>query len=255
MHRSGTSATAGWLHQIGINMGDQLLDRNINNQKGHFEDLSLLNFHLNIAHNEKVHNWKNYSKIKLKDENSFKYQAQRLIAKRDEKHTQWGWKEPRMVMYLDYWKPLLNDAMFLIIYRHYSQVTASLVNREIRNLSEKMGLKLSKKMISFLGSIFRARRNKYIQLWSNYNKELLKFYKNNKSNSIILDFDSIRSHPLILFQFLKSKGFDITKKNDFFDSSLIQQNKFENLNLQAEELYIELNNSRTNNFSSTHKTI
>jgi hypothetical protein len=42
----------------------------------------------------------------------------------------WGWKEPRATLFLDFWRATLPDLKFLALYRHYAQVVDSLLRRE-----------------------------------------------------------------------------------------------------------------------------
>lgn len=44
-HRSGTSATAGCLHQLGVHLGNRLMPATYANKKGHFEDLRVVGVH------------------------------------------------------------------------------------------------------------------------------------------------------------------------------------------------------------------
>jgi len=44
MHRSGTSATAGLLHRLGIHMGQELMPATPFNPKGYFEHLQVRDF-------------------------------------------------------------------------------------------------------------------------------------------------------------------------------------------------------------------
>lgn len=240
MHRSGTSATAGWMHNMGISMGEHMLGSNINNQKGHFEDLSLLNFHIEIAKNEGIHNWKVYSKIELLDRQTFNHQAKNLISNRDQINQQWGWKEPRMVLYLDYWKPLLKEASYIILYRHYSEVAASLVSREIRNFLSKIKIDPSKKTLRFLQSVFNKRSHNYIKLWKHYNRELLAFYDQNVEFSAVFDFDQIRQNEDSFMDYLSDQGFNIEGNKGFFDVSLISKRNTQLFDKEAESIYKEL---------------
>src|ERR1700754_1963530 len=45
MHRSGTSALAGFVSHLGFDVGERLLPTNEFNQKGYFENEAVVNFH------------------------------------------------------------------------------------------------------------------------------------------------------------------------------------------------------------------
>ena len=44
MHRSGTSLIAGVLHEMGVNMGSNLMKADEYNPKGYFEDIEIYKF-------------------------------------------------------------------------------------------------------------------------------------------------------------------------------------------------------------------
>ncbi len=48
MHRSGTSLTASILQSSGVNIGERLVGKEIGNEKGHFEDLDMVDFHKEV---------------------------------------------------------------------------------------------------------------------------------------------------------------------------------------------------------------
>lgn len=50
MHRSGTSLTASLFHAAGVRQGDQLLGANHRNDRGHYEDLGINEFHRTALH-------------------------------------------------------------------------------------------------------------------------------------------------------------------------------------------------------------
>ena len=45
MHRSGTSATAGWLHALGVNLGPYLMAEDPTQPKGYFEHAEIVGIH------------------------------------------------------------------------------------------------------------------------------------------------------------------------------------------------------------------
>jgi hypothetical protein len=45
MHRSYTSLVSRWLHNCGVNMGEQFLPEGTGNSDGHFEDIEFFELH------------------------------------------------------------------------------------------------------------------------------------------------------------------------------------------------------------------
>src|SRR5947209_7206603 len=48
MHRSGTSLISQWLYKCGLHIGEHLLEPNVGNIEGHYEDLDFVRMHEKI---------------------------------------------------------------------------------------------------------------------------------------------------------------------------------------------------------------
>jgi hypothetical protein len=91
-HRSGTSACAGVLHHLGVNMGTRLLPANEKNPKGFFEDLDFSDLHHSM-----IGEWyKPTDKITPVLIESYS----KLIEKKS-KHAIWGIKDPKLCMVME----------------------------------------------------------------------------------------------------------------------------------------------------------
>jgi len=89
-HRSGTSAVAGVLHHLGVNMGQTLLGPSDGNPKGHYEDKVLLDL-LDKA----IGDWKKPTP----DFEQVRFRYSEAIRER-EKQMLWGMKDPRLCYFL-----------------------------------------------------------------------------------------------------------------------------------------------------------
>ncbi len=135
MHRSGTSFLASLLQRMGVDIGQNLLEGNEGNPRGHFEDKDVLDFHLRALerNREDVPRFFDtgiYRRTPLVFEPTEQEQleAQSLIEAR-ERQGFWGWKEPRTCLFVDFWMDLLPSARGLVIYRHPLEVFVSFVKR------------------------------------------------------------------------------------------------------------------------------
>lgn len=91
-HRSGTSAIAGILHHLGVNMGTRLLPANEKNSKGFFEDLDISDLH-----HQMIGVWYD-PKDKTTPALIEKYS--KLIEKRSNQAL-WGVKDPKLCMLME----------------------------------------------------------------------------------------------------------------------------------------------------------
>lgn len=133
MHRSGTSLITHLIAKMGINLGDDLMEANEYNPDGYWESNALVELHermLKFTGNE----W--YAPINPIDNSllreKFGDDAQKLIASMDEQAKDWCWKDPRMSIFLDFWKHFFKsrEILYITVVRHPHAVAASLLKRD-----------------------------------------------------------------------------------------------------------------------------
>lgn len=135
LHRSGSSATAGVMHHLGIHMGDKLLPATEYNAKGHFEDSEFVTINEEILRAAKG-SWYNppvREKIKNLQFPTSKLQA--FVAKHEK--PVWGLKDPRTLLTYELWKPFLEevaDITYVFVHRPYEASIKSLARRDHSNL-------------------------------------------------------------------------------------------------------------------------
>ena len=125
MHRSTTTLTAKWLQSCGINIGDKLLEGDIGNSEGHYEDMDFLKLHMDILHenglpgggvifpNQREFDFDGFNKIEISD-----YYREKAIASVEFKsrlHKEFAWKEPRTCLFLPFYADIIPDAKYLFI--------------------------------------------------------------------------------------------------------------------------------------------
>lgn len=138
MHRSGTSALAGVLYQLGINLSDNLLPPQDDNKKGFWEHKDIYQIHEKLL--KDLHSsWDDVRGLPDKWWTSdivAPYEEKILkILQRDFSNSAfWGIKDPRICRLLLLWKPLIESfdstPYFIIIIRNPIEVAASLAKRE-----------------------------------------------------------------------------------------------------------------------------
>lgn len=122
--RSGTSMVAGTLHTLGIYMGDKL---------GHtYEDPVL---------------------SAICEKKDFK-SAKEMIDKRNKEYSQWGWKRPSSVNYIEKMEDMFEDVIFLVVWRDiFAIANRNKISMEY-DLIESMeqSIKSYRRLLSFVNS-------------------------------------------------------------------------------------------------------
>jgi hypothetical protein len=156
MHRSGTSLVSSLLQSGGLDIGQRLLGAAAGNVKGHFEDLDFLQLHVQILKSQGISSTGFTLQSDIPIEKQYVRRARALIAERRRRGITWGWKDPRTVLFLDFWQQILPEAGFLLLYRSPWDVVDSFVRR-----GDKM---------------FRENPSLAVRIWSHYNRLLLEFH-------------------------------------------------------------------------------
>ncbi|HIK33394.1 MAG TPA: glycosyltransferase [Oscillatoriales cyanobacterium M59_W2019_021] len=203
MHRSGTSLMASFIQNLGIDLGNNLLEADKHNPKGYFEDVDFVEFQRSILPaccNLEEAGWQDWGwtqsetidRAKLTD---YREMAQALIDRRQpEERNLWGWKDPRTSLLLDFWDELLPEARYLFVYRYPWDVVDSIVR---------------------LHSVaFHERPHYALQIWAFYNRHLLNFYDRHPDRCLLVNINSILENPSLLVDRLQTKfNLNLTNPN------------------------------------------
>lgn len=128
MHRSGSSAVAGILHYLGVDMGaEHFMPPSARNPKGYFEDKRFVALNECIlasvggAWNVNVsREWIDYARDKFDGE------IRDLVSGRT---GIWGWKDPRTVMTFPLYASHLSNVEFIVVARTEESIAQSLLSR------------------------------------------------------------------------------------------------------------------------------
>jgi hypothetical protein len=155
LHRSGSSATAGVMHLLGIHMGDRLLQATKHNQKGHFENVEFvqLNQEILISVNSTWNKPPSQEKIA---ETKLSVAKIRTFIERNMKPI-WGLKDPRTLLTFELLKPYLEEVAnitYVFVHRPFESSVRSLANRD-RNTIGSANLILT----PYLKNLYHYRHN------------------------------------------------------------------------------------------------
>jgi hypothetical protein len=171
MHRSGTSLTASMLMESGVDMGERLMGAGPGNPKGHFENIDFVSFHeeLLLFHGLDSRGFDAPVSVEVPD--SFHVRASELVTVNG-KSGAWGWKDPRVCMFLEFWSAFLPSAKFICVFRSPWQVMSSMIRRRTdANMIENPALILN--------------------CWKRYNQALLRLCEKFPDRTILLDVDTV----------------------------------------------------------------
>ena len=178
-HRSATSATANYLNNAGLHMGNELMGNSISNPKGHFEDWAVVRLHdEQLAKNDT--DWQYHDEVPLDIEPDF---LNKYIKLRNSHHSVWGVKDPRACLFLNEWNEALEgQGNFLFVARHWSSCIESLLHRHSRELARQLPENLEDdKRLEFWRKPELAAK-----MWLAYNQKLLAFAKKNPNKSLVV---------------------------------------------------------------------
>ncbi|WP_129788053.1 tetratricopeptide repeat protein [Promicromonospora panici] len=188
-HRSGTSMTAQVLGRAGLPLGDTLLLPNAFNQDGFFEDADIVEAHDDLLA-DAGHDWQ-YAEDDLPPVPGHRLaNLRRIAAERDHRHAVWGFKDPRVCLFLEVWREVLDDPVVLVVYRDPSTAAASLRNRAAR---EVVMMPPAPEAVRFWSDPALASR-----MWLRHNRALVDYAVAHPERSVVVDQDAILAgFPLV----------------------------------------------------------
>lgn len=208
MHRSGTSLVSSLLQSGGLDIGENLVEGNEGNPKGHFENIEFVNFHESVLSSLGVNKIGWTLQTNLQPSEYYYDQAKKLIESNLSNDKPWGWKEPRTTLFLDFWLELLPCAKFLFVYRPVWEVLDSLYRRG--------------------DDIFDHNPEFALQVWMSYNKAIIDFYKQYSQQCLLVNINSVINNPSSLTKMIKDKLSLSLKTPDesLYDRTLLKKQNF-----------------------------
>ncbi len=185
-HRSGTSLVCQLLHRAGLFLGYQLLGPAFSNPHGHFEDTEVLDLHEQIlADNGRT--WLVSEPFLPVATEAHWQRLKWIVERRNAEHHLWGFKDPRVCLFVMLWKHLLPNAKVLLIYRHFSDSAYSLSRRQSTELlSNPAGPQRMYRR-------FWEEPDLALQMWLTYNDALLTFARTYPEETLTISLDMVRS--------------------------------------------------------------
>jgi hypothetical protein len=182
--------TAQLLHQSGLFLGDDLDPPSSSNPYGHFEDREFLALQNAILLDNGT-TWQVTRRFLPVISPARWTQLRELVARREEEHPVWGWKEPRTCLFLEIWKHILPDAKCLGVFRNFADSSYSLERRAASELFR--GVRDPRVHLRFWREPDLA-----VRIWLAYNEALLSFARRHPRDVLVVSFESLRGGlPLV----------------------------------------------------------
>jgi GT2 family glycosyltransferase len=186
MHRSGTSLMASLCQSAGLHIGERLMWPAESNPIGHFEDLDFYEFHQRaLAANGLGREGFVADTDSIQVPESLQAVARELIATRKKLSHRWGWKDPRTVLFLDFWNSLLPDALWLFVVREPSQVIDSLFRRG--------------------DAAFLDNPSFALKVWRHYNEIVCAFVRRHSDRCLVMDVSQIGNDPQAVIDTIRNR--------------------------------------------------
>jgi hypothetical protein len=186
MHRSGTSLLASLCEGAGVHMGEHLLGvGGGGNPKGHYEDCQFLEFHQQVLLANGLGHAGYTAQSTIHVPETMLDRAKSLIAGRSGPDRLWGWKDPRTVLFLDFWHALLPNAKYLFVFRSPWEVIDSLFCRGEGEFNSNPSLAVS--------------------VWLHCNRLIVDFIKRHPSQCVFKEVSQVVDDPAGVFNEIRDR--------------------------------------------------
>ena len=214
MHRSGTSLLASWIEHCGLNIHNgNVMGAHVGNPKGHFEDEDFVDLHSSAILSEypSSKNWQVFVDTFLTFSDGHLSMAKKLVSERNKKFNNWGWKDPRSVIFLEQWKAIMPELKVLLIWRPCSEVVHSLAERSSK---------------AWNSSIVKVKIRDSVKLWISYNKRICEYKQKYPDDSVLLHIKNITENDSEVIELLNKKlqlDFKYRPIGDIYDENLLRR--------------------------------
>lgn len=146
----------------------------------------------------------------------------------------WGWKDPRNIFTLPLWMKIFPEAKILHITRNGRDVARSLVERRGKridslvpdNLQISRTVKTRVRYRGFGDTISVSDHNKGIELWGEYEQQVLSFSSKHDRNFLKIKFEDFIANPIAILSNVRTFcGIEATDEDVVMASKLVDSNK------------------------------
>jgi len=215
MHRSATSLMTSLCQSAGLHIGERLMSTNAGNSLGHFEDLDFYEFHKRVLRANGCCQDGFVTNATVKVPDMLRADATRLINARHSVGQPWGWKDPRTVLFLSFWKRQIPGAHYLFLFRSPWEVIDSLFRRGVHEF-------------------LHTNPASVLDIWMRYNRDIKAFVQHNPSTCLLFESSQVINQPRSIVAAVRQQtGIALTEPD-----SLYRDNTFTTLTGSPRETFI-----------------
>jgi O-antigen biosynthesis protein len=142
MHRSGTSAVARGLQELSVYLGNDFLEAQFENPTGYWEDKGIVELNERVLKTLRL-SWDDVAPIARRRFAGWRMwrlrrEAVRYLRRRFTPKPLWGFKDPRTMRLLPFWRRVFRDCnvedSYVLVIRNPMSVAASLFRRQAMDL-------------------------------------------------------------------------------------------------------------------------
>lgn len=195
-HRSGTSLLTRLLHAAGLFVGDGLIGAKDSNPFGHFEDRAIVQLHDAILADNGL-TWQVSEPFLPVITRRRWSEMEAIVTERRVAHPMWGFKDPRVCLFLPHWAGLMPNVKVVGVFRHPRDAVLSLERRHVGDLVEGVGPRDIHRRFFEIPDLG-------LRMWLHYNKVLARYVEDHLQSSMLYSFDSLAGGAPVLER-LRSK--------------------------------------------------
>lgn len=203
MHRSGTSLTASILAAAGVHLGESLMEPATSNPKGHFEDLEFYRLHKRILAANGLCMDGFTCQETIDPPASSRAEAFDLVHRRRAANRPWGWKDPRTILFLNFWASLVPEARWLFVVRSPEEVIDSLLRRG--------------------DTAFSVNPRHAVDVWVAYTRRILEFVQQHPERAAVVDIARVVAEPESILKIASDLlGMELATPEPTYEPGLLQ---------------------------------
>ena len=189
-HRSGTSLLTKLLYEAGLFVGDDLIGAMESNPFGHYEDRSVVQLHDGILA-DNGRNWQVEAPFLPVITSRRWAEMEAIVRERRIGHSLWGFKDPRVCLFLPEWASLMPGMKVVGIFRHPKDAIYSLHKRHVQDLVEGVGPRGVHRRFFEIPDLG-------LKMWLLYNRLLARYMEDHPGSSLLVPFDAVaRGMPVV----------------------------------------------------------
>ncbi len=214
-HRSGTSLTSNLFSNAGLHIGKELLGAAPSNPYGHFEDVEVVAFHDRILKKSGSYWQDSFDFVPIFEKDDWtwllNYGCRKTV------YPVWGFKDPRICLFLPHWNQVFQDMRVLYVYRSCIECVHSIKRRAAKDLRENRVVNINRR--------FWLSDDLAVKMYLLYASSALRFLENFPGEACVIELDDVLQGRDVVKEVRENWGYALADANirDIYDSSVMSR--------------------------------